>query len=209
MGQVLTDERELYPFDLKPGKYQLAAALFNTTEVDDLDWGEPVASPTREKDTKDLQIRGSMTLASPYQTQQPSMDAPWDDHLREQGAASIISSTDWGELTDGFPEGSLPADNDLHTAYVAFDQPQVHGLSRPPEKSARPLGLLPALSRGLTMSKCPRAAHLLHQNDIHDHFERFCRSKGGLPSSIQVWAFKVRRLPFLFDSTVESKKMAW
>jgi hypothetical protein len=111
--------------DLKTGKYQLAAALYDTNNVDDLQWGNDIKVPTHEKDVQNLTVQGAITLASPYQTSCPSLEAPWDDHLRAAGAASIVSSTDWGELCDGYPESSLPKDSDVNMAYVAFGEPQV------------------------------------------------------------------------------------
>jgi hypothetical protein len=125
-GHVQADEGGGFKFeDLPPGKYQLAPALFETQNIGDLKWGADIKVPTREKDVHDQSISGVLNLASPYQTNVPSLDAPYDDRLRDNGAASITKSTDWGELNDGFPVESLPSDNDLHRAYVAFQQPKV------------------------------------------------------------------------------------
>lgn len=124
-GHVIADEGGSFKFDdLKPGQYQLAPALYNTKEAEHLNWGEPLKVPTREKDLHDQNIQGVMTLAAPYQSSVQSLEAPWDDHLRDSGAQSIISSTDWGELTDGFPSEALPTDHDTHLAYVSFDAPE-------------------------------------------------------------------------------------
>lgn len=126
MGHALCDEGGNFTLeDLKPGKYQLAAALYDTDNPEDLEWQAPVKVPSREKDVQDLSVQGALTLASPYQSNLPSLKAPWDDHLREQGPSSIVQSTDWGELNDGFPESGLPADSDLHMAYVGFDQAEL------------------------------------------------------------------------------------
>ena len=117
-----SDESGGFKFpDLEVGKYQLASVLYEEDQAERLDWGEDIKLPSFETDNHDLEIKGAMTLAMPYQSQSPSLETPWDDHLRFTGSQSIVSSTDWGELVDGRPIATLPEDNDFHQGYVAFD----------------------------------------------------------------------------------------
>lgn len=120
---------------LEPGRYQIASALYDTDEQEELKWGEDIKVPTRSEDSESTSVGGSMTLASPYRSSLPSLDAPYDDHSRLQGPASIVHSTDWGQLTDGFSAQFLPADSDLHLAYVAFDGPRLQIATAVPSTS--------------------------------------------------------------------------
>lgn len=121
-AHMRTDESGKFNFEgLEVGKYELAAALFEEKNAEFLNWQQEVKVPSYETDETALQIQGAMTLGMPYQSQTPTLETPWDDHLRFNGAKSITSSTDWGELNDGRPLETLPADNDFHQGYVAFD----------------------------------------------------------------------------------------
>lgn len=121
-AHMRTDESGKFNFEgLEVGKYELAAALFEEKNAEFLTWEQEVKVPSYETDETDLKIQGAMTLGMPYQSQTPSLETPWDDHLRFNGSKSITSSTDWGELNDGRPLESLPLDDDFHQGYVAFD----------------------------------------------------------------------------------------
>jgi tetratricopeptide (TPR) repeat protein len=132
-GHTFSDNTGAYTLeDLPVGKYQLAAALFDTDRLEDLQWETEVKVPTRTEDTHDLQVKGAQTLAMPYQSSTPSLSAPWDDHLRKGGGETLTTEGHWGELTDGFPESSLSDNTDLDRAYLAFDVPRVQiGLAVP------------------------------------------------------------------------------
>jgi len=134
------DESGVFTFnDLEVGKYQLAALLYEEDNAERLNWGEDVKLPSFESDNHDLQIQGAMTLGVPYQTQSPSLETPWDDHLRFSGSQSIVSSTDWGELVDGRPAITLPLDNDFHQGYVGFNVPNLRlGIAVPTAEQAQP-----------------------------------------------------------------------
>lgn len=121
-AHMRTDESGKFNFEgLEVGKYELAAALYEEKDAKFLNWEQEVKVPAYETDETDLKIHGAMTLGMPYQSQTPSLETPWDDHLRFNGSQSITSSTDWGELNDGRPIETLPEDNDFHQGYVAFD----------------------------------------------------------------------------------------
>ena len=122
--------------DLPVGKYQLAAALYDTEDTGDLKWETEIKVPTRTEDTHDLNVHGAQTLAMPYQSSGPSLSAPWDDHLREGGGETLQSAPHWGELTDGYPEASLSDNNDLNKGYVAFDAPRIQIAMAVPERGS-------------------------------------------------------------------------
>ena len=148
-AHTLCDAGGGFRFDhLKTGKYQLAAALFDTDKAQDLKWGEDVKVPAHEKDVQHLTVQGAITLASPYQTSCPSLGAPWDDHLRAGGSQSIVKSTDWGELNDGYPEASLPKDSDVNLAYVGFAEPEVQMMLVVPSQQGAAGGVACADSAG-------------------------------------------------------------
>ena len=150
-AHTLCDAGGGFRFDnLKTGKYQLASALYDTDKAEDLQWGQEIKVPTHEKDVQHLTVQGAITLATPYKTSCPSLGAPWDDHTRASGAESIVNSTDWGELNDGYPEASLPKDSDMNLAYVAFAEPDVQMMVVVPSQQQQGQGPTGAPQTGVT-----------------------------------------------------------
>ncbi len=132
-------EAGTYIFDkLEVGKYQLAARLYEVNGARDLDWGKEVRVPATAQHREDLEIQGPFSLGCPYLATSPSLQAPFDDHLRGGGPESLTRSTDWGELTDGRPSASFPENSDTDMGYVAFSTPSfqiVMALPPPPPPS--------------------------------------------------------------------------
>lgn len=124
--------------DLDLGKYNLAALLYEEDKPERIPWGPPRKVPAHGKDPQDLAVNGPVSLACPYLASVASLPAPWDDHGRKGGAASLTSSTDWGELTDGRPADTFPADNDLDPGYVAFAEPEFQVVMALPPARPRP-----------------------------------------------------------------------